>query len=200
MAQALLSLSSLAFAITFFFFGFDLLKATTILFWFSLGSLALLTVRPKGVKKSEWGALLATLLLSGLAIFFKEKGFILWRPTIVNSAIGIGLFVLYRMKKAPFEYLFGKLVEIELPQKEWLKVNIIWGTFMFLCALINAVVVLLVTYLNLDEKVWVITKVAVMPILTLIFTTFVLRYLMKQSRSLPAVDTNRDDEKELKND
>lgn len=192
MGQALLSLSTLLFAITFFFFGMDIMLATRVLFISSAISAVVMALSYKRIKGMEWAAIGATLFLSGLAIFFNEEGFVLWRPSIINSVVGGGLILLYFMKKAPFEYLFGRTLELELPEEEWLKINIIWGIFLFICALINAVVVLMVTGLDLPMKVWVTTKVIVMPIITLIFTAMLLFHLSRKGKQYLAMKENRE--------
>lgn len=177
----LITISSLLFAVVFFAFGRNLILATQVLFVASLltGGILLLCWRWVMVKKTEWGTIGVTVLFTGLTVFLNDENFILWRPTITNGLIGLGLILLFFLNKAPLEAILGKPLELNLPKEIWVKVNLIWGLYMLFCALINTVIVLF-----FSKETWMIVKTFVIPGLSFVFMLGLFAYLFKEHKNM----------------
>ncbi len=157
--------------------------ATKVLFCATLLSAFISAVFWKTTKAKDWMIIGATLIFSGLTLYFNNENFIKWRPTVINFVLAIGLFVLYFLKKKPFKHLFSVL-ELNLPDKTWLLVNVIWASYLLLSAAINALLVLL----EVSDDLWMNYKTFVNPILTFIFMIGLFGYLYKKSKTIEAVD------------
>lgn len=183
--SGLITVSSLVFAIAFFGFGRDLIFATKALFVASLITAILFIglFRKVYIKRTEWGTVGVTLLFTGLTIFLDNEYFILWRSTITSGIIGLGLIVLYFLKKTPLEAILGRPLELTLPKEEWVKVNLIWGIYMLVCALLNAIFVL-----AFSHETWVLMKTFVIPGLSFVFMLGLFAYLFQKDKAYKKIE------------
>ncbi|MHC5226414.1 inner membrane-spanning protein YciB [Ignatzschineria sp. LJL83] len=180
MPQILVAISSLFFVGTYLFFGFDLVLSTKALVASSAVVLVILGLfYRQETKKNQWLILAASIAFGSLTIFFGDGDFIKWRTTVVNILIGLTLLGMFYMKKSPAKMLFGKHMDIEVPEKEWLRTNIWWAIYMFFMAALNAVIVLFVP----SDDIWMTFKMAVNPVLTFVLMIGALLYLSKKSQS-----------------
>lgn len=181
MPQVLLGICSAFFLGTYLFFGQDLLLATQMLVYSSLGALAILLLFfRRTTKRKEWLILAATIVFGAMTIYFNEGDFIKWRTTIVNVVIAFGLVGMFYLKKSPIKMIFAKTLEIELPESEWLRTNLWWAAYMLLMALLNSVIVLM----GLSDDIWMTFKMIVNPALTFILSIVLMVYLVKRSKAL----------------
>lgn len=179
MPQILVGICSLFFIGTYLFFGFDLLLATKALVYSSAVALVILLLFFRyQTKKNQWLILGATVIFGSLTIVFGDGDFIKWRTTVVNVVIGLSLLGMFYLKKSPAQMLFEKPLEIEVPQKEWLRTNIWWAIYMFFMAALNTIIVLFVP----SDDIWMTFKMVINPIMTFLLTGGVLVYLSKKSK------------------
>lgn len=179
MPQILVGICSLFFIATYLFFGFDLLLATKALVYSSAVALVILLLFFRyQTKKNQWLILGATVIFGSLTIVFGDGDFIKWRTTVVNVVIGLSLLGMFYLKKSPAQMLFEKPLEIEVPQKEWLRTNIWWAIYMFFMAALNTIIVLFVP----SDDIWMTFKMVINPIMTFLLTGGVLVYLSKKSK------------------
>src|SRR5699024_2009621 len=108
---------------------------------------------------------------------------ILWRSTITSGIIGLGLIVLYFLKKTPLEAILGRPLELTLPKEEWVKVNLIWGIYMLVCALLNAIFVL-----AFSHETWVLMKTFVIPGLSFFFMLGLFAYLFQKDKAYKKIE------------
>lgn len=178
--QILVAISSLFFVGTYLLFGFDLVLSTKALVYSSTVVLLILgCFFRQETKKNQWLILAASIAFGALTIAFEDGDFIKWRTTIVNILIGLTLLGMFYLKKSPAKMLFGKHMDIEVPEKEWLRTNIWWAIYMFFMAGLNAVIVLFVP----SDDIWMTFKMAVNPVLTFVLMIGALLYLSKKSQS-----------------
>jgi|SRR5699024_929080 len=179
MPQILVGICSLFFIATYLFLGFDLLLATKALVYSSAVALVILLLFFRyQTKKNQWLILGATVIFGSLTIVFGDGDFIKWRTTVVNVVIGLSLLGMFYLKKSPAQMLFEKPLEIEVPQKEWLRTNIWWAIYMFFMAALNTIIVLFVP----SDDIWMTFKMVINPIMTFLLTGGVLVYLSKKSK------------------
>ncbi len=179
MAQALIGLCTILFLGAFFLFGHDLIFATEVLLYSSLAStiILLLFYRDK-TKGAQWTILITSIIFGAMTVYFESDDFIKWRTTIVNGGIAGLLFVLYHFKKSPLKMLFGTVLELELPEHEWLKTNLMWAGYMVIMGLLNAVIILL----QLSDEIWMLFKTIINPAITFVLSLLLLYYLHKRSQ------------------
>ena len=116
-------------------------------------------------------------LLGGLTLFFQDERFIKWKPTIVNWAFAIGIWVSYVItKKSAMKLLLGS--KIKLPDVVWRKLDVSWGGFFIVSGVLNLFVAY---YFNTD--IWVNFKLFGMLALTLVFIIAQSLFLSKHLKS-----------------
>lgn len=97
-----------------------------------------------------------------LTLALDDTRFIMLKPTMVYllfaAAIGIGLLV----RKPVLQLLLGDT--LKLTETGWRLLSIRWAGFFVAMAVLNEIV-----RLSLDERAWVLFKVAGFPVLTLVF-------------------------------
>lgn len=102
-------------------------------------------------------------LLGGATLLFQDKAFIQWKPTVVNWLFAVGfLGTQFIGKKTVVERLMDSSIEME--QRIWRKLNLVWVIFFVVLGVIN----LYVAY-NFSEEAWVNFKLFGMLGLTLVF-------------------------------
>ncbi len=126
-------------------------------------------------EKMQFIVFFMVLIFGSLTIYFKEQGFLVWKVTTIYFLFALALLLSQIIFKKPIiKSLLGK--EIKLPDPLWNKLNLFWGGFFALCALVN----LYVGY-NFSLDVWVDFKTFVFPafifIATLCTGVFIYKYL-----------------------
>ncbi len=188
--QILLGISSLLFLGTYLFFGRDLVLATKALVISSAISLVILLIFFRyTTKRKDWLILVATVLFGTLTIYFNNDDFIKWRTTIVNVIIALGLIGMFYLKKSPVKMIFAKVLELDLPESEWLRTNLWWAAYMLVMALLNTIIVLL----ELPNDIWMTFKMIINPAITFILSIALMVYLVRKDRQLKAKAGNDED-------
>lgn len=85
--------------------------------------------------------------------------------------------------------IFEKALEIELPEKEWLRTNLWWALFMLIMAGLNAGLILW----GVTEKQWMTFKMIINPVITFVMAILLMVYLVKKSKALKAKRLLTDD-------
>lgn len=179
MAQALIGLCTILFLGAFFLFDRNLIFATEVLLYSSLISTIILALfYRKKTKGAQWTILITSIIFGAMTVYFESDDFIKWRTSIVNGGIAALLFALYYFKKSPLKMLFAPVLEIELPDEEWLKTNIMWGIYMVVMALLNAGIIIL----QLSDETWMLFKTIINPAITFGLSLLLLYYLHKRSQ------------------
>ena len=102
-------------------------------------------------------------LLGGATLLFQDKAFIQWKPTVVNWLFALGfLGTQFIGNKTVVERLMGSSIEME--QRIWRKLNLVWVIFFVVLGIIN----IYVAY-SFSEEAWVNFKLFGMLGLTLVF-------------------------------
>lgn len=102
-------------------------------------------------------------LLGGATLLFQDKAFIQWKPTVVNWLFALGfLGTQFIGNKTVVERLMGSSIEME--QRIWRKLNLVWVMFFVVLGIIN----IYVAY-SFSEEAWVNFKLFGMLGLTLVF-------------------------------
>ena len=181
--QLLLGVCTVLFIGAYLLFERDLVFATKILVGSSAVALVImLAFFRKQVKRNDWLILVATLGFGSLTIAFQDEVFIQWRTTIVNILIAMGLVGMFYFKKSPVKMIFSKALEIELPEKEWLRTNLWWALYMLIMAALNAGIILL----GFSSEVWMTFKMVINPAITFILAILLMVYLVRKSKALQA--------------
>ncbi|WP_157953524.1 inner membrane-spanning protein YciB [Ignatzschineria cameli] len=181
--QILLGVCTAIFLGAYLFFGRDLVLATKALVYSSAVALLVsgLFFR-QSMRRNDWLILSATLIFGTMTIVFDNEVFIQWRTTIVNILIAVGLVGMFYLKKSPIKMIFGKALDIELPEHEWLRTNLWWAAYMLVMAGLNAVIILL----GLSSEVWMSFKMVINPLLTFVLAILLMVHLVKKGKQYEA--------------
>lgn len=181
--QLLLGVCTVLFLGAYLFFEYDLVFATKVLVASSAVALIILVLFfRKQTQRKDWLILAATLIFGSMTAFSNDPVFIQWRTTIVNIVIAAGLVGMFYLKKSPVKMIFEKALEIELPEKEWLRTNLWWALFMLIMAGLNAGLILW----GVTEKQWMTFKMIINPVITFVMAILLMVYLVKKSKALKA--------------
>ena len=132
-----------------------------------------LLARGRKVDGMLWLSLGVVTVLGGATIYFHDKRFIMWKPTILYWAFALALLV----SQVGFRNnLMRKVMEaqIRLPDAVWTRVNYAWMTFFAAMGVLNLVMAFVVFENN--ERAWVNFKL--FGITGLFFAFIVVQTLM----------------------
>ncbi len=116
----------------------------------------------KRFDKMHLATLALILMLGGLTLLLRDKGFIQWKPTLV-SWLFVGVFLVSRYTRGHSLPRRFMQQAIRLPDRVWEHLNLAW--VLFFAA--NGAANLYVAY-SFSEATWVNFKLA-MPLLSLVF-------------------------------
>jgi len=135
-----------------------------------------LLVRRRKVDTLLWVSLFVIVVFGGATIYFHDKTFILWKPTMLYWIFGAALFV--------SQVFFGKnmmrkLMEeaMPLPDAVWPRVGYAWMVFLFFLGALNLFMAFVV--FKDDEGAWVNFKVFGMTAIFFLFSVGQAMMLMK---------------------
>ena len=96
--------------------------------------------------------LVLILLFGTLTLVLQDDRFIKWKPTVLYTAMSIGLAIaVWGMRKNFLKMLLGS--QLELPDNVWHRLNVAWVVYTAFMAAINTYVVL-----NFSTEAWVTFK------------------------------------------
>ena len=115
------------------YFATGVLMAATVL---QSGALYALDRKLQTLQKAT---LVLVLVFGSLTLLLHDSRFIMWKPTVLYSAMSLGLaFATWGLKKSPIKGLLGS--QLELPDAVWARLNVAWVLYCAFMALANAYV------------------------------------------------------------
>jgi intracellular septation protein len=130
------------FPILLFFVSYklsDIYTATAVLMAATTVQMALIYMRERSLQTMHKVTLVLVLGFGALTLGLHDERFIKWKPTVLYSAMALGLaFTTWGLKKSPIKGLLGS--QLELPDAVWGRLNIAWVFYCAFMALTNAYV------------------------------------------------------------
>lgn len=126
----------------------------------------------------------AGLVFGGASLFFHDPRILKVKPTIVNTAIGLGLLVGLAMKKHPLKLVLGDA--FDMPEATWRRLTINYAVFFVSLAALNELV-----WRTQSDETWVFFRFPGLMILTVVFSIAHAPLLMKyvKAEELPPPPT-----------
>ena len=117
----------------------DIYTATAVLMAATTVQMALIYMRERSLQTMHKVTLVLVLGFGALTLGLHDERFIKWKPTVLYSAMALGLAVAtWGLKKSPIKGLLGS--QLELPDLVWARLNIAWVLYCAFMALANAYV------------------------------------------------------------
>jgi intracellular septation protein len=165
-----------AFAVVYFGFGRDFMKATaaivvTSVLAVAVGLLVERRVAPLPLFVGAMGA-----LFGGLTLIFDDPRILKVKPTILNGVLGAILLGGLAFRKNPLRMLFGQA--LVLPEEAWRKLMLRFGLFYLSLAVLNEVV-----WRTQSEGTWVLFRSFGLQGLTVAFALLQAPLLMRYMRA-----------------
>jgi len=130
------------FPILLFIFSYklsDIYTATAVLMAATTVQMAVIYVRERSLQTIHKITLVLVLGFGALTLGLHDERFIKWKPTVLYSAMSLGLaFATWGLKKSPIKGLLGS--QLELPDAVWARLNVAWVLYCAFMALANAYV------------------------------------------------------------
>ena len=124
-------------------------------------------------------------IFGGLTLFYHDKMFIQWKPTILNWLMSAALIGSHYFAKRNFvQRMLGS--QLKLPDKIWVRLNFGWAIGFFLAGVANLYVAF-----NYSEAFWVNYKLIGGTAITLAYIGIMITYLvlggyLKTEEDVPA--------------
>ncbi len=176
---------------------FDIYVATAVAIVASFIQVGWFWLQYRRVEKMHVITLLMITVLGGATLIFHDDTFIKWKVSVVNWLFGIVFLGSQFIGKKP---VIQRIMEasVELPQKIWTRLNLVWALFFISTGFLN----LYVAY-NYDLDTWVNFKMFGMLGLTFLFilaqALFIGRYV-KDSDQIESPSTQLPDKTDKKED
>jgi len=165
-----------AFAVVYFGFGRDFMKATAAIVIASVVALAvgLAVERRLAPLPLFVGAMGA--LFGGLTLIFDDPRILKVKPTILNGVLGTILLGGLALRKNPLRMLFGQA--LVLPDEAWRKLMLRFGLFYLSLAVLNEFV-----WRTQSEETWVLFRSFGLQGLTVAFALLQVPLMMRYMRA-----------------
>ena len=138
----------LLFVISYYTLG-GMYPATAVLMAATTVQMAVIYLRERSLQTMHQITLALVLGFGTLTLWLHDVRFMMWKPTVLYSAMSLGLaFATWRLKKSPIKAMLGS--QLELPNEIWARLNIAWVLYCAFMALANAYVAS-----NFSEAEWV---------------------------------------------
>lgn len=161
----------IAFAITFFGFGHDVIKATGVLVAASVVALLVGFIVEKRVAPLPLIAGIFALVFGGLTLVFHDDRFVKMKLTFQNAAFAAALLGGVLLGKNPLRLLLGD--SMKMPDAAWRTLTIRYGLYFVCVAIANEIV-----WRTQSNEFWVGFRIAVLP-LALLFVMTQVPFMMK---------------------
>ena len=117
----------------------DIYTATAVLMAATTVQMAVIYVRERSLQTIHKITLVLVLGFGALTLGLHDERFIKWKPTVLYSAMSLGLAIAtWGLKKSPIKGLLGS--QLELPDAVWARLNVAWVFYCAFMALANAYV------------------------------------------------------------
>lgn len=164
-----------AFMAMYFLGGRNLVTATWALVAGSAIGLAVGYIMERKIAPLPLIAGGAALVFGTLTLIFHDPIFIKMKPTIMNLAFAIALFVGLALKKSPLKILLGSAVD--MPDPAWRTLTWRYAFFFLSIAALNEAV-----WRTQPDATWVIFRFPGLLILTVLFTVSQIPLFMKHAK------------------
>ena len=165
----------IAFAVTFYGFGRDLILATGVLVAASVLALILGFVVEKRLAPLPLIAGLFAVVFGGLTLVFHDAEFVKMKITFQNAAFAAALLGGLMLGKNPLKALLGE--SLRMPDPAWRQLTLRYGLYFVAVAVANEVI-----RNTQSDAFWVNFRTALLP-LALVFsvsqTPFMMKHLQK---------------------
>jgi intracellular septation protein len=131
-----------------YWYTHNVFTATAVAIVATVVQVTYMWLRYRHVDTMQWFVLAIVVLLGGATLLFQDKHFIMWKPTVLYTIMGIGLFISERLGRNGIRAILK--AQIELPEKVWSRLCYAWATFFLVMAILN----LIIAY-RCSEAVWV---------------------------------------------
>ena len=118
----------------------------------------------------------AVVLFGALTLIFADETFIKIKPTVVSLMIAAGLLIGLVLRRNPLKALLGETMSMELPDRAWFNLTLIWVAMFATIAAANEW-----AWRNLSTDVWVSFKVFGLTGISLGFGVVIAIYLSQQA-------------------
>lgn len=131
-----------------------------------------------------WSTILL-FIFGGTSLYFQEQKFFYWKPTALYWAMAAAFLISQWVGKKPLvERFFGLIGELpidHITQRQIRILNLVWVGFFVVVGILN----LYVAY-NFSEPVWINFKVFGLTVLTLIFMSAQMYWIVSQAGDEPS--------------
>ena len=158
--KVLETLVVVAFGVAYWLY--DLHIATAVLVVGMTVFVVLVKLLGEQLTKLQLVSWLAVVILGGAAVFLRDENIIKWKPTVINSLIGMTFLVSHFSKKTLLERVIEE--KIPAPPPMLRRVNSFAGVFFLFLAILNVLV-----FQNFSTNVWVNFKLFGIFVLNLLF-------------------------------
>jgi intracellular septation protein len=149
------------------------LLATLIVIAATLIQVVTLKLMRRKIDLMLWITLALVVVLGGATVWFHNKTFIKWKPSVAFWAMGLSLWLSQAVfKKNLLRSMLGG--ELQLPPAIWQRLNLAWVAFFSLMGLINVYVIY-----NFSDAAWATFKVFGVYGLMIVFTVAQVVFLSK---------------------
>ncbi len=118
----------------------------------------------------------AVVLFGALTLIFADETFIKIKPTVVSLMIAAGLMIGLVLRRNPLKALLGETMSMELPDRAWFNLTLIWVAMFATIAAANEW-----AWRNLSTDGWVSFKVFGLTGISLGFGVVIAIYLSQQA-------------------
>ena len=154
--------------------------ATLVVIAATLTQVAVLKLMRRKVDTILWVSLVLVVVLGGLTIWFHNKTFIKWKPSLLYWTMGVALWLAPLVAgKNLLRLLLGE--QLQLPARVWHRLNFAWVAFFAVMGLLN----IWVAY-SFSDDTWVTFKVFGTVGLMLVFTIAQGLYLSRYTEDAAA--------------
>ena len=174
----------IAFAITFFGFGHDVIKATGVLVAASIVALLVGFIVEKRIAPLPLIAGIFAVVFGGLTLVFHDDRFVKMKLTFQNAAFAAALLGGVLLGKNPLRLLLGD--SMRMPDAAWRTLTIRYGLYFVCVAIANEIV-----WRTQSNEFWVGFRIAVLPLALLFVMTqvpFMMKHLQPPEAETPAVE------------
>ena len=161
----------IAFAITFWGFGQDVVKATGVLVATSVVALLVGFIVEKRLAPLPLIAGIFAVVFGGLTLIFHDSSFVKMKLTFQNAAFAVALLGGVLLGKNPLGALLGD--SMKMPEAAWRTLTIRYGLYFVCIAIANEIV-----WRTQSDAFWVNFRIAVLP-LALLFVMTQVPFMMK---------------------
>jgi intracellular septation protein len=140
------------------FFGaykmYDIYLATGVLMAATVVQMGLIYTIDRKLQMLHKITLVLVVGFGALTLALHDERFIKWKPTVLYAAMAIGLAIaLWAAKKNFLKLMLGS--QLELPDRVWMRLNIVWiGYCLFMAAINGYVAAYFTTEAWVNFKLW----------------------------------------------